>query len=90
MRLLQNSPNPFNPRTQITFAVSKPGNVDLRVYNVRGELVKTLAKGWYPQGQHTLTWDGMTESGRRAPSGMYFTKVTSNGATDQMKMLMME
>ena len=90
VRLLQNSPNPFNPRTKIAFATSKPGNVELNVYNVRGELVKSLAKQWFPQGEHTVTWDGSTVSGGRAPSGMYFAQVKSNGATDRIKMMLME
>jgi FlgD Ig-like domain/WD40-like Beta Propeller Repeat len=88
--LLQNSPNPFNPHTKIAFAVNKPGEVDVRVFNVRGELVKTLAKQWYPQGQHTVTWDGSTDNGAGAPSGMYFAVAKSNGSTDRMKMMLMK
>jgi len=90
VRLLQNSPNPFNPMTKITFANSKAGNVELRIFNVRGELVKTLAKQWFPQGEHTLTWDGSSESGARASSGMYYAQVKTNGATDKIKMMLME
>jgi hypothetical protein len=90
VRLLQNSPNPFNPMTKITFANSKAGNVELRIFNVRGELVKTLAKQWFPQGEHTLSWDGSTEKGARASSGMYYAQVKSSGATDKIKMMLME
>lgn len=90
VRLLQNSPNPFNPMTRITFANSKAGNVELRIFNVRGELVKTLAKQWFPQGEHTLTWDGSSDSGSRASSGMYYAQVKTNGATDKIKMMLME
>ena len=90
VRLSQNSPNPFNPHTKITFAVSKPGNVDVRVFNARGELVRTLAKQWFPQGQHTVTWDGRTEAGGGAPSGVYFAVAKSNGSTDRIKMMLMK
>jgi len=90
VKLVQNSPNPFNPQTKISFAVAKPGNVEVRVFNARGELVKTLAKQWFPQGQHTLTWDGRTEAGGGAPSGMYFAIAKANGSSDRIKMMLMK
>lgn len=90
IKMLQNSPNPFNPQTKITFAVNTPGKVEVKVFNVRGELVKTLAKQWYPQGEHTVTWDGRTDNGVGAPSGMYFAIAKSNGSTDKMKMMLMK
>ncbi len=90
VRLMNNSPNPFNPVTKITFANNKAGNVELRIFNARGELVNTLAKQWFPQGEHTVTWDGRTSNGGSAPSGMYFAQVKSNGAADNMKMMLMK
>lgn len=90
IKLSQNSPNPFNPLTKFSFAVAKPGNVEVRIFNARGELVKTLAKQWFPQGQHTLTWDGRTEAGGGAPSGMYFAVAKANGSTDRIKMMLMK
>jgi hypothetical protein len=87
--LEQNSPNPFNPATKIRFAVSKPGNVSLRVFNVRGELVKTLANGHYENGLHEVSWDGRNASGRSVSSGVYYAKVMGEGGnTDVMKMVM--
>jgi hypothetical protein len=83
--LQQNYPNPFNPVTKIDFAVDKPGNVSVRVFNTRGELVKTITNQWYPQGSHTVTWDGKTQSGGRAASGIYYMQAKSNGATDVIK-----
>lgn len=76
VRLEQNSPNPFNPVTKIRFAVAKPGFVNVRIYNVRGELVKTVASGNYPTGSHVASWDGSTVSGTKAASGVYFAKAT--------------
>ena len=83
--LQQNYPNPFNPVTKINFAVDKPGNVSVRVFNTRGELVKTLTNQWYPQGDHTVSWDGKTQSGGKAASGIYYMQAKSNGATDVIK-----
>jgi hypothetical protein len=81
----QNYPNPFNPVTKINFATSKPGNVDVRVFNTRGELVRTITNQWYPQGEHTVSWDGKTVSGGHAPSGIYYVRATSGGSTDVIK-----
>ena len=83
--LQQNFPNPFNPVTKIQFAVDKPGNVEVRVFNTRGELVRTVSNQWYPQGSHTVTWDGSTQSGGHAASGIYYIRAKSGGATDIVK-----
>jgi hypothetical protein len=86
--LQQNSPNPFNPVTKINFAVDKPGNVSVRVFNTRGELVRTITNQWYPQGEHTVSWDGKTQSGGHASSGIYYIKANSGGVTDVIKAVM--
>jgi Tol biopolymer transport system component len=83
--LMQNYPNPFNPATKVDFAVSKPGNVEVRVFNIRGELVKTIVNQWFPQGSHSVSWDGKTQSGGKAPSGIYYMRAKSNGSTDVIK-----
>ncbi len=91
--MLQNAPNPFNPTTKIRFSIAKPGRVELRIYNVRGEFVKRLASGWYDAGSHETSWDGSTARGQ-APTGIYFAKATVTGergtevASDVLKMLM--
>ena len=81
----QNYPNPFNPTTKINFSVSKAGNVDVRVFNTRGELVRTITNQWYPQGEHTVSWDGSTKSGGHAASGIYYIRAKSGGSTDVIK-----
>ncbi len=81
----QNYPNPFNPVTKINFSTSKPGNVDVRVFNTRGELVRTISNQWYPQGEHSVSWDGKTVSGGHAPSGIYYVRASSGGSTDIIK-----
>lgn len=87
--LLGNAPNPFNPVTKISFAVSTPGNVTLRIFDVRGALVKTLANGRYDAGVHEVTWDGMTQHGTHAASGVYYAKITgSNNDSDSKRLVM--
>lgn len=93
VRVLQNAPNPFNPSTTIRLALAKPGRLDLRIFNVRGELVRTLASGHFSAGSHSFPWDGSAERGR-APTGIYFAKATvtdDRGAeitSDVVKMVM--
>ena len=89
VKLEQNSPNPFNPVTKIRFAVSKDSDVALRVYNVRGQLVKTLVNERMGQGMHEVGWDGRDANGSHVGSGVYYAKVTSAGGTsDVIKMVM--
>ncbi|MCK9997326.1 MAG: T9SS type A sorting domain-containing protein, partial [Candidatus Krumholzibacteria bacterium] len=83
--LNQNSPNPFNPRTDISFSLPSEGNVRLVIYNVKGELVKTLAQGTYGPGVHTFGWDAANH-----PSGVYFYRLEAPGFTETKKMIMLK
>lgn len=67
-------PNPFNPSLGITFSCRVPGRVCVRVYDLRGRVVKHIADREFSTGEHDLTWDGRAENGRRAPSGAYFVR----------------
>lgn len=82
--LFQNYPNPFNPTTRIEFSLQQSGVVRLSIYNVLGQHVVTLAEGQRSPGRHVVDWDGTTQAGLRAASGVYLyvlEVVTSNGAT---------
>ncbi|HEU4725022.1 MAG TPA: FlgD immunoglobulin-like domain containing protein [Candidatus Eisenbacteria bacterium] len=94
VRMIQDaSPNPFNPSTTIRFALAQPGRVEIRLFNVRGELVASLANGRYSAGSHAVTWDGSSARGK-APSGIYFAKASITGemgellASDVLKLVM--
>jgi hypothetical protein len=82
VNLISNSPNPFNPVTMLKFAVSKPGTYSLRIYNVQGALVKTLASQRYEVGTHEATWDGRTSNGGKAASGVYYAKISGSDGAD--------
>ncbi len=88
--LLGNSPNPFNPVTKIRFAVSKAGKYTLRLYNVQGALIKTVASQHYDVGTHEASWDGRTTNGGKAASGVYYAKITGvdNKASSGIKMVL--
>src|SRR6267378_3404826 len=69
------SPNPFNPATTVSFTTKRAGHVTARIYDVSGHLVRTLADRTLEGGLHTLPWNGSTENGSRAASGVYFVKL---------------
>ena len=88
--LHQNSPNPFNPETVISFTLTSPGAVRLAVYDMAGRLVRILADGDLGAGTHNRTWDGQDENGRVAASGVYLYRLVSGGTTLLGKMTLVE
>jgi hypothetical protein len=90
-RLAQNYPNPFNPTTTIEFCVKERTRVTLRVYNVRGQLVKTLVNGERAAGiVHRVEWSGVNTAGQRVASGVYFYRLATKGYTKTRKMLLLK
>jgi hypothetical protein len=88
--LSQNYPNPFNPQTTIAFSLKDRGQVSLKVYNVNGELVRTLANENRAAGPHQLTWDGRNDSGQPVSSGVYFYKLVANNFAQTKKMVLLK
>jgi hypothetical protein len=77
--LYPNTPNPFNPDTRIVFELPQSTQVRLSVFDVRGRLVRELARGSYPAGVHATSWDGRTRNGVTAASGIYFYRLQAQG-----------
>ncbi|MFQ6616537.1 MAG: family 10 glycosylhydrolase [Fidelibacterota bacterium] len=75
-RLLQNYPNPFNSRTVIPFELPVRNRVKVVVYDIRGRQVAALLDRELPAGVHAVTWDGETETGGQASSGLYIYRVS--------------
>jgi hypothetical protein len=88
--LSQNYPNPFNPQTTIAFTIKDRGAVTLKVYNVNGELVRTLANDSRAAGSYTLVWDGHNDSGQSVSSGVYFYKLVTNSFSQTKKMVLLK
>ena len=89
--LAQNSPNPFNPSTSIRYNVPEGGAaVSLKVYNVRGRLLRVLSDGLKTAGEHTVFFDGRDSSGRQLPSGIYFYCLRSDEFSATRKMLLLK
>jgi hypothetical protein len=85
----QNYPNPFNPTTWIPFFLPADGLVSVRIYNVRGELVKTLAERRMTRGAHSVRWSGEDAKGGPAASGVYFCALAFGGKTETRKLVLM-
>lgn len=89
--LLQNYPNPFNPVTNITFALKeKSENSELAVYNIKGQLVKTLMNGPAEAGKHTYVWNGTNNQDQAVASGVYYYKLKTENQTITKKMILMK
>lgn len=88
--LHQNYPNPFNPETTISFEIKEAGQVSLRVYNMRGQLVRTVADETMPSGLHSRIWDGLDDRGCAVASGIYLYRISSGKQSISKKMIMMK
>lgn len=83
-------PNPFNPATNIAFTTDAPGPVQLAVYDVQGRLVRTLADEDLPAGRHASRWDGRTDTGAAAASGVYFAIVRTTRSEQAIKLMLVK
>jgi len=73
-----NYPNPFNPTTEIEYAIPVSNHVSLAVFNSLGQQIKTLVDRNMTAGTYHATWDGTDDMGNNMPSGTYFYKMTSS------------
>ena len=88
--LEQNYPNPFNPSTTIDFELSYSSDVKLEIFNVIGELTGTLINGPLSAGNYSVEWNGTNNKGDNVASGIYFYRLTSDGESKSMKMLLLK
>ena len=86
--LYQNFPNPFNPETVIQFDVAKRTEMNISVYNLLGQRVKTLLNKNMETGTYTLKWNGRDDTGSMLPSGMYFYELKSPLFTSVKKLVL--
>ena len=88
--LAQNYPNPFNQTTVINFSLKEPGKVVLKIYNLRGKLVRTLVETEKLAGLHSVLWDGTNEPGIKVTSGTYLYTLKINGFEQIKKLVLMK
>ena len=87
--LLSNYPNPFNPSTIISFDIPNKSNIEVIIYNIKGQKVKTLIKDSYFRGQYKVIWNGEDDNGTRVSSGVYFYMLKVNGKLNSVKKMLL-
>ena len=87
---LSNAPNPFNPSTEIRYTLPKASKVNVAVYTLRGERIRTLVDTRQSGGSHAVRWDSADDAGRRVPSGVYICRLTSERQVRTAKMLLLK
>ena len=88
--LYQNSPNPFNPETRISFDLKEDAQVSLEIYNMKGQKVKTVINNKLLAGQHSVVWYGKNNNDKTVSSGIYFYKIEAENFQKTRKMLLMK
>ncbi len=86
----RNYPNPFNPTTTIAFEIPSTSDVSLKIYNIKGQLVKELINGRLTPGSYKTEWDGKDQTGNQAASGVYFYRLMTSGKCITSKMLLLK
>ena len=90
LALYPNTPNPFNPSTQITYRLPQPGQVDLTIYSVLGQRVRTLVRDHQSNGRYEVLWDGKDGFGNFVSSGVYFYRLAHPGGVLINRMLLVK
>ncbi len=89
--LMNAYPNPFNPVTNIAFTLREESRVTIDIFNIKGNRLRILTDGIYPQGQHTVEWNGFDKNNRPVGSGIYFYRMsTDNGFNEIKKVLLLK
>ena len=86
---LSNFPNPFNPTTTINFQLSVDSEVELKIYNIKGQKVKTLVNDSFIEGNHSVIWNGKDSNGNQVGSGIYFYKLKAGDFQKVRKMILL-
>jgi hypothetical protein len=86
--LLPNVPNPFNPETQVRYALHQPGPVRVAVYDLAGRLVRELVRAEQPIGSYQVPWNGRDQAGRAVASGVYVLRLEAGGPPIARKLLL--
>jgi len=88
--LYQNYPNPFNPSTTISYDLDEQTQVQLSIFNTKGQKIITLVNENKNAGINSVVWNGRDENGKTAPSGIYFYKLQTEKYSSTKKMILMK
>ena len=87
---LRNYPNPFNPETTIMFSLEKEQPVELAIFNLKGQKVRTLYRDIAPKGETRVTWHGTDENDKAVSSGVYLMKLKGGRITASGKVILIK
>jgi len=88
--LEQNYPNPFNPSTTIRYQIPNDASVNLVIYNVQGQKIRTLVGKEQKSGYYSVVWDGRNDAGQTVSTGLYLYRVQAGSFVATQKMLMLK
>ncbi len=88
-KLYGNHPNPFNPITTISYSIPQETHVELKIYNIKGQLVKVLVNDLQEAGEHSAIWNGWDSNDKRVGSGIYFYKLKTKEDSKIRKMILL-
>jgi len=88
--LLQNFPNPFNPETTIKYTLAEGADVHLRIYNIVGQVVRTLVAERQSAGRYQVRWDGTDDRGMTVSSGIYFYQFSAGKFQDVKRLMLLK
>ena len=89
-KLYQNYPNPFNPETTIRYSLKNTGDVNLSIFNIRGQLIKVLKNCNLKAGDYTQTWNGLNDHNIPVSSGIYYIRMTTSSDVYIVKTILMK
>ncbi len=87
---VKNYPNPFNPQTTISFTLKNNSDVSVDIYNIKGQIVRNLAKKSMKAGEHNIVWNGKDDNNKIQASGIYFVRINSGNESSIHKMAMLK
>lgn len=88
LTLRQNYPNPFNPHTLISFYLPEGAAATLKIYNLKGQLIKTLIDARLSAGEHSFEWDGQNDEGKQVSAGIYLYRLQTPQQNITRKMVL--
>ena len=88
--LFQNFPNPFNPITEIRYALPRQSEVNLAIFNLRGQKVKTLVSAKQEAGFYQVSWDATSDAGTKVASGLYIYRIEAGPHLEVKKLMLMK
>jgi len=89
-KLYRNYPNPFNPETNIKYYLKSDSFIELDIYNIKGQKIKTLDHGFKKNGEHLILWDGKDNNNKAVGSGVYFYRIKTDDYASSEKMLLLK